>query len=305
MSQRTLVRLLVAAAVLSFIWVLVSFLSRPGGGDTGSTGMTAFFDGIDPDRVDAIRIEGATGAIRLERVTGGWTVNGMRADSALVASFLDAMASAHVGSLVAHNPDNHARMGVSADSTTTVTLEADQQSSTVLLGKSGSGFGTVFARLPDEDDVYQIDGNIRSPATRTVEAWRNKLLASVDTASVARLRIGRNGGEYVVARTDSSWTLDGQAAADAPTVRNILAELADFRATGFLADADSVAMLPAERWVTALNAAGDTLAALTLGAGADTGDRWARARGDDVLYRVQSWRVDRLAPARTAVTAGS
>jgi hypothetical protein len=81
-----------------------------------------------------------------------------------------------------------------------------------------------------------------------------------------------------------------------------MTSLADVRADGFAVLGDSVATLPEEVSLAAISASGDTLVALHFGEG--SGSRWARARGDSVLYTMSGWRVDRLAPTPDKIGAG-
>jgi hypothetical protein len=75
-------------------------------------------------------------------------------------------------------------------------------------------------------------------------------------------------------------------------VQSLLSELARLDATGFYLETDTLA--PRAARIRALSAAGDTLAVLEVGSGDE--DRWIRALGDSIVYRLASWRVGRLLP---------
>jgi hypothetical protein len=302
MSASTLKKLVLALVVVVALWGGATLLSGNGGGAAPSGAIAGVLSGLDVDAVGAVRMTRAGDTVRLAREGGAWRVNGYDADSAAVAGFLATLADTRVGDLVAANPANHARMGVSEDSAWTVVLDVDGGPRTLLVGGRGPRYGTAYVRLPGEDQVYLAEGDLRARMDRSLPEWRRKRILAIDTAAVARVEVERGEAPYALVRADSAWTLEGGDAADSSTVDAVLAALATVRADGFAAAGDSLAMLPQEVSLRALSAAGDTLAALTFGEG--SGTRWARARGDTVLYTMSGWQVDRLAPTRDDVVAG-
>jgi hypothetical protein len=301
-SERALRQLVGALAVVVALGVIGKLL-RSGSGEIDATGAAEHaLDAVDSRSLSAVRIERAGRTTLLALGGEGWTVEGFRADPEVVGRLLSAVDEMSIGELVAANPANHDRMGVSADSAITVTLTADGEEHTFLLGKSGRRFGTSYMRLPDADEVWLLEGDLRSQLERDVDAWRDRVMVSIDTAAVTRLVVEREGNAYALVRGDSVWAFDGGGAAEAGAVRGILGELSRLTATGFVAEGDSLAAAPPAATTTALSADGVVLAEITLGEG--TGDRWARSSGDETLYRVTSFRADRISPARDAVTLG-
>jgi hypothetical protein len=216
---------------------------------------------------------------------------------------LDALSEAEMGDLVASNPQNHGRMGVSSDSAATVTLRVGGSTRSILVGRSGPRYGTAYARLPDEDPVYLLDGDLRTHVVRSLDEWRNRTMVAIDTARVARVEVERDSGSYVFVRTDSSWTLADGSAAARTAVDGVLSELARLVASGFVAGGDSIAGLEPASTTRAYSEAGEVLAEITIGSG--TGDRWARTSTDDYLYRVSSFRAGRVAPSEETARAGA
>jgi hypothetical protein len=118
-------------------------------------------------------------------------------------------------------------------------------------------------------------------------------MLQVDTAAVQSVEIERPDESYTIVRADTSWTMNGAPIRTFPVI-SIMEELATFRGTDFLVPGDSLYEMPHEITITALGAAGDTLAAVDLGAGAR--DRRGTVRGDSIVYRVPQFRIDRIAP---------
>lgn len=297
MSEKGLRVLLGTLAGLLAIWLAVSVIPGGGGGPEGASGaLTAFFDGVSAEGVSAVRFSQAGDAepVELRRTEGAWKVNGFRTDSGTVARFWDAVGEAGVGDLVSTNPANQVRMGVSGDSVMTLELETASGTRTLLVGKGGPGFGTAYVRLPDEDATHLLQGNLRPHLTRSLDDWRNKRVATVDTTGVHRIEVDGEGGAFVVERSDTLWVLEGGADADLPTVRGILGEMARLDATGFYGRVDADTLPALGGTVTGVGQSGDTLFFAEMGSGG--GDRWLRVPGDSVLYRVASWRAGRLMP---------
>lgn len=303
MSDVTLKRLVGALAIAIAVWAVAALLSRGGGSIGASGGIAEVFADLDRESITRVHVTTPDGTMELRRDDETWHANGFEADTSTIGRLLAAIATTEVGDLAAANPSNHARMGVSADSAVTLELEVDGVTRTVLIGDQGSRFETAYARLPNEDEVYVLEGDLRVQLRRPLDDWRNKNIAVVDTSVVARIEIARDGDAYALVRGDSVWTLDGGGEADATQVRNVLTELSTVLAAGFLEEGDSLASLPEGGSNVAYSAEGDVLSDITFGSG--EGERWARAEGDSVVYRLSTFRVGRLAPTLDQIRPGS
>jgi hypothetical protein len=302
-SARALKALFGTVAGLFILWLAVSFL--PGGGGKSprsSEAVAAFFQGVTPESVSTIRITGPqdSAAVEVSRSGGTWTVNGFRADSANLARFWEALDGSEVGDLVAANPANHTRLGLSGDSAWTLELEVGAGSRTLLVGGPGPRYGTAFVRLPDANEAFLLEGDLRAQVTREVDDWRNKRVATVDTSAVQAIQVEGEDGGVTLQRSDSVWTLEGGKEADPATVRGILGEMARMDASGFYAAGDS---LPGQAGrVLAMDQDGAVRLDLSIGSG-DT-DRWVRVAGDSVTYKIPSWRAARIFPDPERLSGG-
>jgi len=295
MSEKGLKVLSVTIGVLVVIWLAVNLLpGRGGGGGAPPEALAGFFRGVTPESVTAVRFEGPESnvPVELKRSGGRWTVNGYRADSSAVARFWEAVAAVEVGSLVGSNPANHPRLGVAADSAWTLDVETPDGARRLLVGKNGTRYGTTYVRLPDAEGVYLLGGGLRPMITRSLDEWRNKQVARVDTSAVQTVEVEREGTGWTIQRADSSWVMADGSPTNGATVRNLLGELARMDASGFYGTQDSLPPLGGS--VRAMDQAGDTLLILDIGSG--EGDRWVRVEGDSIVYRIPSWRVSRVLP---------
>lgn len=301
MSEKALKQLVGALAVVVVLWIAATLVSRAGDGSIGASGQLAtFFDGVDAGSVDEARILGPTDTIRLSRDGNAWTVNGFRADSGSVARFFQTLEEAEAGDLVATNPANHARMGVSADSASTLELRVEGATRALVFGDEGPRPSTLYAREPGADEVYLVEGALGNHLQRQLDDWRDRKMLAIDTSRVARIAVQREEDAFTLVRSDSVWTFADGGPTRAPQVQSILGELGGgLVASRFVADDDSLATLPQGGSTVAFSEAGDVLAEVTIGSG--SGERWAMVAGDSVRYRLPSFRVDLIVPTLASV----
>lgn len=304
MSERTLKQLVGALVVVVAVWAIATLLSGGGGGVPSASGeIAAVFDGVTEATVTEVRMSSASGEVVLAGGAGAWTVNDLRADSGTVTRFWNVVTGLQVGGLVASNPANHGRMGVADDSAATLEIDVGGETRALVVGDQGPRFGTSYVRLPGQDEVYVAEGDLRSHVRRRLADWQNRRIVRIDTSAVARVEIERDGEPYVLVRGDSLWTFEGGAETNSNTARGVLSELANLIAAGILSEADSLAQSERGGTTVALDADGNVLAEVTIGTG--TSERWARAAGDDVIYRLASFRIDRITPTRERMEPSS
>ena len=306
MSEQTLKRILGALGILVVLWLgSVLFSERRGGGSAPDGGIASLLERLNESTVSAVRIVGPDGTVSLQRTDDAWTVNGNVADSSVVTRLWTALVEAEVGGVVANNPMNHERMGLSSDGAWTVDFTlADGGTASVLVGRPGPSFPSGYVRLPDQDAVVVVTGDLRSALTQSVTNWRDKTILRVDTAAVVRVVLETDEGTHIAERSDSTWSVDGEPA-DASAMRSVLDELANFVAVGFVEDRE--AFQENERRVIALGVEQDTLGAVLITGAAGT--RHARTPGSDIVFEVASFRADRITPdierLRLADTGGA
>ncbi len=293
MSEQTLKRILGALGILVVMWLISTLLAgRGGGGATPDGGVAALLERLDEATVSAVRIVRPEQTVSLQRSGDAWTVNGNVGDSSALTRLWNALVEAEVGGVVANNPGNHERMGLSADSALTVDFTlADGGMASLLVGKVGPIFPSGYVRLPDQDAVVVVSGDFRATLNQSVTDWRDKTILRVDTAAVIRLVLETDDGTHVVERSDTTWSVDG-GPANASTIRSVLEELANFVAVGFVEDEEIFQENP--RRATVLGAQGDTLGAVVITG--EAGTRHARTPGNDVVFEVASFRADRITP---------
>lgn len=290
MSDKTLRASLYFLGAVTVLYLLVTVL-RDGGGDgpADDSGLAAVLAELDGEWLTRVELAGPEETIELSKDGGVWTVNGFEADSAAIARYVRAVDEVEVRSVAATNPANHERMGVTAGSAWTMTVDG---TATVLLGNSGNRYRTFYARLPDADEVSLVEGDLRSAATRSLFDWRNKVMVRADTAAIASVRVTRDGTTTVYERGDSVWTVDGEEV-ESVKVRDLLQELSGLRASGFAAQ-DAVMPESPDRSVQALDADGNEIASVQL-AEQENNFR-ASSPASPYIFEIANFRADRIAP---------
>ena len=290
MSDKTLRASLYFLGGVTVLYLLVTLLKGgDGGGPTEDSGLAAVLGELDGEWLTRVELAGPEETIDLSKDGGVWTVNGFEADSAAVARFLRAVDEVEVGSVAATNPANHERMGVTAESAWTMTVDG---ATTVLLGNSGNRYRTFYARLPEADEVSLVEGDLRSAATRSLFDWRNKVMVRADTAAVMSIRVTRDGTTSLYERQDSVWTVDGEEAEGA-TVGDLLQELAGLRASGFAPQDADMPDTP-DRSVVALDADGNEVASVQLTE--QESNFRASSPASPYIFEIANFRADRIAP---------
>ena len=302
MTERTLKRIILALGVLVVFYVALKVVEGPGRSGRRGEGdaLEAVLQGSSPETVRSVAFVYRSDTIRLEPSPEGWLVNGYLADEAMVDQFWTDIQSAAVADLVATNPTNHERLGVSEELASLLDLEQVQGGTvSVLMGNPGPAWSDVYGRLRGEDDVYLVRGNLRSAATRTVTQWRDKHIAALDTAMVSRIQVETDGVEATLSRGLDGWTVDGEPA-DPGRVRILLSELARLDATDFAPD--TLQLPTPTRSLVVLGPSEETLLHVRLAPGA-AASWWLQREEGGTIYQVTGWRAGRLVPAVDSLPA--
>lgn len=293
MSNKTLRASLYFLGAVTALYLLVTLLKNRGDERPGSdSGLAAALASIDGQQLTRIEFTNPRDHFVIEKEADAWTVNGLQADTAVVHRLLRAFGDVEVQEVAATNPANHENLDMTLDSAREMVTDAGV---TILFGKHTPRTRTGYARLPGNDTVHVIHGDLRFSVGRNLFEWRNKVMLRVDTSAVATLRVTRDGTTTVYERRDSTWTVNGEQA-DSSTVRNpirnMLQELTEVRASGFEPDYE-VPEVP-DRSLQALDADGNELALLRLMQ--ESGNWVVTSPSTPYIFEIPKFRSDRIAP---------
>lgn len=306
-GQLKWIGILLAAAIL--LWLVPRLFRDDGAGGTVEVG-TGFVFAV-PDsiaRIDVIERPGGD-TIRLDRGPVGWAVNGHPADSQKVADLLGEIGSLRSDILVARNPANHAAMGVVADSGRRIEIYTEAGGPLAfLLGRRDLEAGGWYVRHPDDAEVYRLEGPTGGYLGRDVDGWRDRTIATVDTAQVREILIRKppEGEEIVLRRTEAGWRLGEDAVPDTAAVQSLLRQLPLLTASGFPTDAEAAATdfgTPDAQLDVFVESEGDVtgrqlVMALHFVQDEEEGDWLVRPADSPEVYRLAAFTVRRLLPGR-------
>jgi hypothetical protein len=299
MSERSLKTLIGVVVVLLLVYVGINLGER---GHPRKGKLADDLVALKQDDIQQATLIAPPDTVRLQHSGQTWTVNGYPADSVMAANLLSDLEGAQVGDIVSTNPANQASLGVSVDSARTVELDdAKGPVLKLLVGKRGPGYSSSYVRLPGQNEVRVLDADLVSALTRRVDAWRDKLIARVDTSRVTRVQVARHDTTYTLALRDSAWTVDGKPARP-DAVRDLLGAVASFRADGFAPDTAHLGT--PVRTLLAFDASGDTLADLEFAPGPGS-DLRVTSDAKPTVFEVATWQADRVAPGPAKLEASS
>lgn len=299
MSGESLKRLAIALLALLVVWVGLTLFRNAGKDSQGRFAMPK----VDQAAVDRIAIHRGSDTVQLVKVGTGWTVNGLAASSSLVTQLFEAMAdTASRSELIAESATSHQRLGI--DSATAKRLlfrQGDKGVAEVLIGSRGSSYESVYLRLPGSDEVYQVKGRLFELVERQVDDWRDKRVVAVEPDSVAGVEVVRPKESYTLAKVGTSWTLDG-APADSSAVASLLNQYRALDAGGFAtrAQEDSADFTRPDLTIRLKGPADRVLAAIAIDSA--MAGFWTRREGNPTTFRLDSWVIPQLAPAKGSFT---
>lgn len=254
-------------------------------------------------RVDIIdRSAGDT--TRLERGVAGWTMNGLRADSAKVDDLLPVLADLESTDLVARNPSNHGSLGVADDTGHRIEVYTESGGPLAfLLGDRDLSAGGYFVREPGADPVFRLEGPAGGYLHRERDGWRPRVIARVDTARVRDILIRRGDEELVLQRDGGAWAVDG-VPADSTAVQEMISLLPALSVTGFptAAEAEAVDFDAPDAEIDVFSEdEGDVtgrslVMALRLVEDPEAGDWIVKHADGSEVYRLAAYTVRRLLP---------
>lgn len=302
MSAKQLVRLAAILGVLLLVWGAAALARRR---DTAPPADTFRLPRITRSEVETVTISRPKDTtILARRDSSTWTVNGQPASPNAVGDLLAALADSTPPSseLVAEQKRSQPGLGVDDSAGSKVRIKGKGKTlADLVLGKRSQDFSGGYVRRAGQESTYVVRGQLIDVLNRTPDDWREHRIAKIAADSIARIEITRGRRSYALVRNEKSWKFASGAPADSTKMGDLLTRYSSVDATGFAspAQADSAHFGQPDRRVRLIRKNGTPL--LTLLFDSTAAGFWVRPDTGRTIYRIESWTVDRLAPADTTL----
>ena len=298
MSAKQLLRVIVALAVLIFLWGAFAIIKRR------ARDVEAGFSAgrIDAARVDSVRIAHPGGdTLVIVRAESGWRARGVAADSAKVMQLFRVLGDTLDAELVSETSASHDRLAV--DSTRGKRLQVfarESLAADLVAGARGPDFEGIYVRRAADPVVYLIRGLYPEILDRRPDDWLARRIAAITPDSVASVEITRGRRSYALQRGEP-WTLGSGAAADTAAVGYLLDQYVALDASGFASrpEADSADFERPDRRVRLLDREGRELLHLVFDS--TPAHFRVRAAGGGTVFTLDHFSAERIAPAESVL----
>jgi hypothetical protein len=303
MNPKQLKRIAIALVVLLFFWGMSEIL----GGKRDDTEVGVVLPALDASEFDGVTFATDSGTTVLTRtVDNSWMVNGFETDQGALDELFEAVGESVELELVATSALVHERMGVDSVSGIRVSfVRGNETVAAAIFGKSGSEYGSRYARSAAANFVYLYTGALANLVTRPVSGWRDKRIIDISADSVFRVTVERSGEQYSLVRTGAEWQFETGSPADSGAMHRMLGRFQTLDASSFPEEAqlDSIDFDPPDRQVTLFNSSGDTLISLMFDS--TNAAYWVQQASGGYIYRILAWQADQMVPADSTVRAGA
>lgn len=226
MKQHTNRILLIVLLVLLSAFVATKVFRSPARQSNLNTGVF----GVDTAKVNMIRVS-RPGAkeLTLKKNDSSWTIQEENKSSGVEAYELNTL----LGTLSNIKPermisrkkekwDNYQVGDSSAIRMTAYAANMDEVASWYIGRQSG---GMTYLRPADENEVYVVEGNLRTPFGKDFNDWRDKSFLRIDKAAIDKIsfRYPADSG-FVVVKSGDGWSLNNQKA-DSSKIESYLYKL--------------------------------------------------------------------------------
>lgn len=135
---------------------------------------------------DKVEFDSKDNKFALQRTEDQWKVDGIKADSEQVNTFLDLMKSAKVTTTSSTNSNNYELFGVDDENALKLRFySGENKLSEILLGRALSNGN--YIRFENDVNVYQVDKNIASSGDLSANEFKDKAVTSGNLTDLTKI----------------------------------------------------------------------------------------------------------------------
>lgn len=198
---------------------------------------------IDQKQISKLEIRQAGKTITLTLKDSTWYIEPKQypADPEKITPMLNALEGLTLTAMVSES-ESYSRYGLDNDEKITVKAwDGGDLKRELDIGQTAATYRHTFVKLPNDPHVYHGRGSFRYQFENDVEALRNKLVLSFNTADIQEMTI--KAGDQTIdikqVKTDDAaptWQAADGRPVDTAHVQNLLSALSSYRCQGFIED---------------------------------------------------------------------
>lgn len=211
MNKRTLLFLGLLSALTLVIGLLIWWFTRPVSG-TFEAGNLA---GPKREDLTAIEMTSAKGSFRLELKDSVWQMVSPvsdRADQDKIETFFRVFGEARLLAPVSRNPAKFNLFGLDSLAGT-IRLMTDEQTVSLLIGKTGPDYASTFVKNDDGNEVWSVAGLLTN-LMGSVSDYRDKSIFRLKVNTLSALRVESMTESLTFNRDSTGWYLSGKKVKD-------------------------------------------------------------------------------------------
>ena len=198
---------------------------------------------LSEEIIDKVVLKSGESQAELVRVGNTWLVGTHEAFPFKVDQLWDAVSDLDGAQLIATNPDNHPRMGVTKEDGTTVYFYLGPSlQEQFIVGEAKPDVLLCYLRRAGKDDVYGIPCPLRRTFDPDPDGWRNPIVVAIPRRDVESVTFTYPDEEFVLKRSEGDWVVvvgGEEKLADLFQVDGVLTALEVMVARGFATDAEA------------------------------------------------------------------
>ncbi len=198
------------------------------------------FAGLDKDEITAISMISKNQSLELKKQGETWTIEpeGHKADMSQVNRLLSESVNLSIVDLISSRED-YSRYELSDEKGLSVSIStAEGPARKFKLGKSSSTAIYTYIRLPQQQGIYSVQGNLKNVFSLTVDKWRDKQVLDFDSLSAGALEVSQRGESITFIKTTVTetpgWSRDGEVIENSSEMDNNMKTLSMLKTTGYL-----------------------------------------------------------------------
>ncbi len=235
-----------------------------------------------------------------------WTVDGYTIDQEVMNTLWSTLVASKVLRVAASNPDNHAKFEVDAVSGARVEFFGGGDHKVIkgelIVGKS-AGAGKSYIRLPESDEVLEVEGSLSVVFRKERDDWRDKTITDLGEAIIDRIELTRGITKVPLVKQEDVWVFSDQAwkEVDQESVESFAGSVRSLRASGFKDEASDEEVEPT--YFIELFGEDDALLAILYITERDGAEPFVWREGDDTVFTISSFTEEQVIKERSDFVA--